>query len=89
MTKRIITAVVRIAAAGGAAFALSGSAGASPMPPVPGVNRPIDSTNGLFGVPRGSIPNVSTPDVSDVAPGVPAVGVGLLPTHAAVPTAQS
>ena len=89
MTKRIITAIVLIAAAVAGAFALSGSAGASPLPPVPGVSSPIDSTNGLFGVPRGSIPNVSTPDVGDLAPGVPAVGVGLLPTPAAVPTAQS
>lgn len=35
-------------------------------PPVPVVYQPVDSTNGLYGVRRGSVPAVATPDLRGV-----------------------
>ena len=49
-------------------------------PPVPVVFQPVDSTDGLFGVRRGSVPAVATPDlqglpVAEQLPGLEVVGL--------------
>jgi hypothetical protein len=60
------------------------SADSAPTPPsfsdapVPLVFRPLDATDGLFGVHRGSMPTASTPDMGDR---LPSIDVTPLPTR--------
>jgi hypothetical protein len=56
------------------------SAGPAPVP-VPVLYQPVDATDGLFGVRRGSVPTASTEDLSPVpiANQLPAIGVTPLP----------
>ena len=58
------------------------SAGAAPVP-APLVYQPVDASDGLYGMPRGSVPTASTADLSPVpiANQLPVIGVTPLPDH--------
>ena len=66
------------------------SADAAPAPPsvsdvpVPFVTQPVDTSDGLFGVRRGSVPTMSTPDLQRVpfARGLPSIAVTPLAAEA-------
>ncbi len=66
------------------------SADSAPAPPsvsdvpVPFVFRPVDTSDGLFGVRRGSVPTASTPDMQQVpvARKLPSIAVAPLPANA-------
>ena len=52
--------------------------------PVPFVTQPVDTSHGLFGVRRGTVPTASTPDLQRVpfARGLPLIAVTPLPANA-------
>jgi hypothetical protein len=66
------------------------SADAAPAPPsisdvpVPFVFRPVDTSDGLYGVRRGSVPTASAPDLQrvPVARQLPSIAVTPLPANA-------
>ncbi len=50
--------------------------------PAPFVFQPVDATNGLLGIPRGSVPEIGTPDATGVGAvdSLPGLGVTPLPS---------
>lgn len=71
---------------------VAGEPSATPAaPPVPVVQEPVDTTDGLYGVQRGSLPALGTPDLSmiPVVGRLPGVEVVALPRAVAASAAPA
>ena len=100
MNKLVLGAAVAIGLVS-AGFGLAGVAAAAPTAPspvstapasadaapvqAPLVYQPVDASDGLYGMPRGSVPTASTADLSPVpiANQLPVIGVTPLPARSA------
>jgi hypothetical protein len=92
---RIAVAMLGLAAGGLGLAGVATAAPSDPSPastapasagpaPVPFVYQPVDASDGLFGMRRGSVPTASTPDLSQVpiAGKLPTIGITPLPDKA-------
>jgi hypothetical protein len=98
---RTLCTVAALAGLVACGVGISGVAAAAPAPPspassapasggpapVPSLLGPLDASNGLLGIQRGTVPAASTPDMSQIplARQLPMIGITPLPTQSAEP----